>query len=231
MKTATPVEAEATEAADEASLAASAETTPKRRSLQRQNSSGASVMQSHAAKIRQAARMAGGGIHWAESTGRRHSASKHGHGGDARRQRKTSTLAARYQDEISRREVSTVWSLGQPFDALKKLLADEFGHPEVSLVDAETGNGINSDPELRLMVEEWNEREGARKQDTLEASTVRPNPPRCFPRAPLFPCLPLPPPASPLPPPCLPLASPLPPPCLPLTPLVAPPSPSTSPAP
>ena len=140
-----PVEPEAAEAAV-ASPAASGEASPKRRSLERQNS-GTSVMQSHAAKIRNAARMAGGGIHWAESTGRRHS-SNHGHGSDARRPRKTTTLAARYQDEISRREVSTVWSLGKPFDALKKLLAAEFGHPEVGLVDAETGNGINSDPEL-----------------------------------------------------------------------------------
>ena len=84
--------------------------------------------------------MAGGGIHWAESTGRRHS-SNHGHGGDARRPRKTTTLAARYQDEISRREVSTVRSLGKPFDALKKLLAAEFGHPEVGWLTPRRATG------------------------------------------------------------------------------------------
>ena len=43
---------------------------------------------------------------------------------------------------------------------------------QVSLLDAETGSLVSDEAALRLMAEEWKEREGARKQDHLGALTL-----------------------------------------------------------
>ena len=42
----------------------------------------------------------------------------------------------------------------------------------MSLLDAETGSLVSDEAALRLMAEEWKEREGARKQDHLGALTL-----------------------------------------------------------
>ena len=109
-----------------------------------------SMLQAKAGKHLRAAKMAGGGL-----------------GGE--KKKATTTFAAKFVDQSSQKTLVMPWSHNRPLDELKRLLQEHFEHPEVTLHDAETCNGINSDPELRLMVEEWNEREGVRKSDALEA--------------------------------------------------------------
>ena len=90
-----------------------------------------------------------------------------GFAGESRK--KTTTFTAKFVDPKSKASHIIPWTVSKPLEELKATLATTFGHPNVALMDPETGHGINSDPEMRLMLEEWNEREGVRKQDMLES--------------------------------------------------------------
>lgn len=85
-----------------------------------------SLLQSKISKINRAARMAGGSLHAGDA--------------NAARRKTTTSFVAKFKDETSAKELVIPWAHGKGLDQLKQMVMKEFDHPEVSLIDSETGS-------------------------------------------------------------------------------------------
>ena len=113
------------------------------------------LLQSKISKVARAARMAGGSLHAGDA--------------NAARRKSSGSFVANFKDETSGRELLIPWTHGKDLEQLKHMVMKEFGHTEVSLLDAETRSLVTDEASLRLLAEEWKSREAARKHDQLEA--------------------------------------------------------------
>ena len=78
----------------------------------------------------------------------------------------TDSFTARFFDG-SGREFVVPWKRSGHFEDLKKLVCAEFNFPDCDVYDVERHLRLNSDSEIKLMVDEWNERDSVRKKDIL----------------------------------------------------------------